>query len=144
MKKIITLLLLLSSFCVNAQIEKAVNDLIDSKVSTALKDVDAKITTALSSFDTVAVVSVFTASGIVYPDTLLVPINKGAWFKLNLSGGKLSAKQEVYILNTNGTYTISGLVTSAPLTVVILNKIPVVKINGTTDTIEWKLTRINL
>lgn len=148
MKTILTILLLIPLFSIG-QIDKAVNDAIDSKLQVINSKIDAiKIT---SSGDTIGVVKIVSRPGTFYFDTITVANNSGAWFDLLLSGNLARGAKRIYVTNTNGVYkvnpspfeiTFTGM-TGGSWDVIVLNNIVMVKVIGTLIKTDWKLTRLN-
>lgn len=142
------LLLLFTPLLSIAQIDKAVNDAIDSK----LQVINAKIDAITMSGDTVGVIKTVSRPGVFYIDTISVANNSGAWFDLLLAGNLARGAKRIYVTNTNGTYkinpspfeiTFTGM-TGGSWEVAVVNNIVMVKVTGTAVITNWKLTRLNL
>lgn len=113
-------------------------------------------TCATAQTDSVGVQRTVARAGTFNIDTIRLANNTGAWVDLYLTGttGKTfcRAKKSLYITNTDKVYkivsntnpiTFTGL-TGATWNVVLENGYVVVKLTGTKDITNWKLTRLNL
>lgn len=150
--KILISLLLISNICFSQSIERAITDIVDSKISAFSYTLDSVVVRNVSS-SSIAPFNI---------DTLKIPVGRNVLYLLSLKAQSFSSSDAgfgikiIHVVNTGGVYSVSsnrdllGWGGSGSLSpkinwnVITVNGLAVVRITGLNSLINWTLTKSEL